>query len=113
MFVIMVISVVIKIYVLNKDRCEFCESINLAVEVAKFFFYSDFGQEYYSHRGHFGEVSFVILFGFRNFRGVNNCGLEMVYSEMIRTSIKYDLKKILKHVCIYVLKKDFYMKLRV
>ena len=80
MFVIIVISVVIKIYVLNKDRCEFCESINPAVEEAKFFFYSDFGQEYYSHRGHYGEVSFAILFESRNFRDVNNCGLVRVYS---------------------------------
>ena len=32
---------------------------------------------------------------------------------MIRTSIKYDLKKIHRYVSIYILKKDFYMKLRV
>ena len=42
----------------NKDRWEFREPINLAVEEAKFFYYSDFGQEYYSHRGHLAETPF-------------------------------------------------------
>ena len=55
----------------------------------------------------------LFYFGLGTFRGVNNRGLGRVYSEMIRTSITYDLKKIHKHVNIYILKKDFYMKLRV
>ena len=89
----------------NKDRREFREPINPAVEEAKFFFYSDFGQEYYSHRGHYGEVSFAILFESRNFRGVKNRGLRRVHSEMIRTSTTHNLKKIHKHMSNNVLKK--------
>lgn len=106
MHVIIVMNVHIKkLCAKNKDRREFRESINPAVEEAKFFYYSDFGQEYYSHRGHYGEVPFAILFASRNFRGVKNRGLKRVDSEMIRTSITHNLKKIHKHVCNSVLKK--------
>ncbi len=89
----------------DKDRREFREPINPAVEEAKFFYYFDFGQEYYSHRGHFGDVFFAILFESRNFRGVKNRGFEGVTSEMIRTSITHNLKKIHQHVSNSVLKK--------
>ena len=89
----------------NKDRREFRESINEAEEEAKFFFYSDEGQEAYSHRGHFGEVSFAIIFESRNFRGVKNRGIIRVNDEMIRVSLTHNLKKIDKHMSNYVLKK--------
>ena len=89
----------------DKDRKEFREPINPAIEEAKFFFYSDFGQEYYSHRGHFAETPFAIVFESRNFRGLKNRGLKRVNSEIIRVSITHNLKKIHKHVSNYVLKK--------
>ena len=82
----------------DKDRREFRETINEAEEEAKFFFYSDFGQELYSHRGHFGEVSFAIIFESRNFRGVKNRGLIRVSNEMNRVSMTHNLKKIDKHI---------------
>ena len=59
----------------------------------------------YSHRGHYGEVPFAILFESRNFRGIKNRGLQRVNSEMIRTSITHNLKKINNHVSNFVLKK--------
>ena len=62
----------------DKDRREFREPINPAVEEAKFFFYSDFGQEYYSHRAHYAETPFAIQFETRNFRGLKNRGLKRV-----------------------------------
>ena len=89
----------------DKDRREFREPINPAVEEMKFFFYSDFGQEYYSHRAHVAETAFAILFGSRNFRGIKNRGLTRVNSEMIFTSITHNLKKIHKHMHNNVLKK--------
>lgn len=89
----------------NKDRREFREPINPAVEEVKFFYYSDFGQEKYSHRGHLGETPFAVLFTSRNFRGVKNRGVDRVNDEMIRTSITHNLKKIHKHMSNCVLKK--------
>ena len=89
----------------SKDRREFREPINPAVEEVKFFFYSEFGQEYYSHRGHYAETPFAIIFESRNFRGIKNRGLKRVNSEMIRTSITYNMKKIHTHMNNYVLKK--------
>ena len=89
----------------DKEKREFREPINPAVEEAKFFYYSDFGQEYYSHRGHYGEVSFAIMFGSRNFRGIKNRGIGRVTSEMIRTSITHNLNKIHQHISNHVLKK--------
>lgn len=92
----------------DKDRQEFREPINPAVEEAKFFFYSDFGQEYYSHRAHYAETPLAIQFESRNFRGLKNRGLKRVNSEMIRTSITHNLKKIHKHMYNTVLKKILY-----
>ena len=71
MLAIIAMNAHIKNYVLkDKDRREFREPINPAVEEAKFFFYSDFGQEYYSHRAHYAETPFAIQFESRNFRGL-------------------------------------------
>ena len=84
----------IKIMCKNKDRHEFHGTINESKEEAKFFFYSEFGQEAYSHRGHFGEVSFAFIFKSRNFRGVKNRGIIRVNDEMIRISLTYNLKKL-------------------
>ena len=92
----------------GKDRREFREAINPAVEEAKFFFYSDFGQEYYSHRGHYAETPFGISFESRNFRGIKNRGMKRVNSEMIRTSITHNMKKIHAHIRNNVLKKILY-----
>ena len=46
-----------------------------------------------------------LCFGSRNFRGLKNRGIVRVTSEMIRTSITHNLKKIHKHVSNLVLKK--------
>ena len=88
----------------DKDRREFRESVNPALEEARFFFYSDFGQEGYSHRGHMAETPFAIEFHSRNFRGVKTRGLARVNDEMIKTSITHNLKKIHKHMSNHVLK---------
>ena len=89
----------------DKDRREFREPLNPAVEEAKFFFYSEFGQDYYSHRAHFAESTFGILFESRNFRGPKTRGLGRVNSEMIRATTTHNLKKIDKHMTNYVLRK--------
>lgn len=89
----------------DKDRREFREKINPAIEEVRFFFYSDFGQEYYSHRGHYAESIFAIIFESRNFRGVKNRGLKRVNSELTRSSITHNLKKIHTHITNFVLKK--------
>ena len=92
----------------GKDRREFREAINPAVEEAKFFFYSEFGQEYYSHRGHYAETPFGISSESRNFRGIKNRGKKRVNSEMLRTSITHNMKKIHAHMRNNVLKKILY-----
>ena len=89
----------------DKDKREFREPVNPALEEARFFFYSDFGQERYSHRGRMAETPLAIEFHSRNFRGVKTRGLERINDEMIKTSITHNLKKIHKHMSNYVLKK--------
>ena len=49
-------------------------------------------------------MPFAIMFGSRNFRSLKNCGTEKVTSEMIRTSITHNLKKIHQHMSNLVLK---------